>query len=50
MDIQKIKTLGELKESNYKSRPIKEELRENLIKKISKKKLHFQALLVMKIL
>src|SRR3978361_39322 len=37
MDIQRIKTLGELKDSNYKSKSIKEELRENLIKKISKK-------------
>src|SRR6476660_6972430 len=45
MDIQRIKTLGELKDSNYKSRPIKEELRENLIKKISKKELTFPGIL-----
>jgi len=31
MEFQEIKTLGELKKSNYKSRPIKDELRENLI-------------------
>ncbi|SHF91954.1 magnesium chelatase subunit I [Salegentibacter echinorum] len=34
MKIQNIKTLGELKKSGYKSRGIKEELRENLIEKI----------------
>ena len=45
MDIQKIKTLGELKESDYKSRPIKEELRENLIKKISKKEITFPGII-----
>src|ERR1700710_2136659 len=45
MDIQKIKTLGELKESNYKSRSIKEELRENLIKKINKKEITFPGII-----
>ena len=45
MDIQKIKTLGELKEINYKSRPIKEELRDNLIKKISKKEITFPGII-----
>src|SRR6476620_10481419 len=45
MDIQRIKTLGELKDSNYKSRPVKEELRENLIKKISKKELTFPGII-----
>ena len=35
--IKDIKTLGELKKSGYKSRSIKEELRENLIRKIQKK-------------
>ena len=34
MDIKKIKTLGELKKSGYRSRSIKEELRENLISKL----------------
>ena len=31
MDIKKIKTLGALKKSGYRSRSIKEELRKNLI-------------------
>lgn len=34
MDIRKIKTLGALKKAGYKSRSIKEELRENLIAKM----------------
>lgn len=37
MEITKIKTLGELKRSGYKSRTIKEEIRENLIGKIRAK-------------
>jgi magnesium chelatase subunit I len=37
MDITKVKTLGELKRSGYKSRNIKEEIRENLIRKITAK-------------
>ena len=36
MKVENIKTLGELKKSGYKSRGIKEELRENLIEKIKK--------------
>ena len=36
MKIENIKTLGELKKSGYKSRGIKEELRDNLIEKIKK--------------
>jgi len=36
MKIENINTLGELKKSGYKSRGIKEELRENLIEKIRK--------------
>jgi magnesium chelatase subunit I len=36
-----IKTLGELKKSGYKSRSIKEELRENLIKKLRNKETVF---------
>ncbi len=39
------KTLGELKASGYKSRSIKEELRENLIKKISKKEKVFNGII-----
>jgi magnesium chelatase subunit I len=35
MDIKRINTLGELKESGYVSRPIKEEIRENLVKKLT---------------
>ena len=41
MDITKIKTLGELKRSGYKSKTIKEEVRENLINKIKEKKTTF---------
>src|SRR5258706_3103467 len=37
MDIKKIKTLVELKDSGYKPRSIKEELRQNLICKLQKK-------------
>ena len=37
-----IKTLGELKKSGYKSRSIKDELRENLIEKIKKKETVFE--------
>jgi magnesium chelatase subunit I len=37
----KIKTLGELKKSGYKSRSIKEELRENLIQKLRNKETVF---------
>ena len=45
MDIQKIKTLGELKAASYKQRSVKEELRENLIKKISKKEITFPGII-----
>ena len=41
MNIENIKTLGHLKEINYKPKSIKEELRENLIKKIGKRELTF---------
>src|SRR6185295_15303449 len=37
MDIKKIKTLGELKDSGYKPKSIKEELRRNLISKLQRK-------------
>ena len=36
MDIQNINTLGKLKESNYQSKPVKDELRQNLIHNIQK--------------
>ncbi|HEU5366712.1 MAG TPA: magnesium chelatase, partial [Hanamia sp.] len=45
MNIQNIKTLGELKEINYKPRSVKEELRENLIKKIGKKEVTFPGII-----
>ena len=41
MDITKIKTLGDLKKSGYKSRTIKEEIRENLMVKIKAKETTF---------
>jgi magnesium chelatase subunit I len=41
MEIKNIKTLSQLKEINYKPKSVKEELRENLIKKISKKEITF---------
>ncbi|MGK0325886.1 MAG: magnesium chelatase subunit I [Polaribacter sp.] len=41
MRIQDIKTLGELKEAGYKSKSIKDELRENLISKIMSKESAF---------
>lgn len=45
MDITKIKTLGELKRSGYKSRTIKNEIRENLIKKIKAKETTFPGII-----
>ncbi len=41
MNIEKIKTLGELKKSGYKHRSVKEEVRENLLKKLQKKENSF---------
>src|SRR5580704_14163623 len=41
MDITKIKTLGELKKAGYKNRSVKEEIRENLIKKLQNKETTF---------
>src|SRR5215208_3966288 len=41
MDIKKIKTLGELKKQGYKSRSVKEEIRDNLIKKLQSKQQTF---------
>ena len=40
-----IKTLGELKKSGYKSKPIKNELRDNLIEKLKKKEKIFSGIL-----
>jgi magnesium chelatase subunit I len=44
MDLTKIKTLGELKKIGYKSKTIKEELRNNLIKALSEGKNPFQGI------
>ncbi|WP_370478296.1 magnesium chelatase [Tamlana flava] len=41
MKLENIKTLGELKASGYKSKSIKDELRDNLIKKIKNKETTF---------
>jgi hypothetical protein len=43
--MNKIKTLGELKKSGYVSRSIKDEIRENLIKKIKAKENAFPGIL-----
>ncbi|OIQ95996.1 hypothetical protein GALL_219930 [mine drainage metagenome] len=45
MNIQKSKTLGELKKSGYKTRSIKEEVRNNLIEKIKHKENAFTGIL-----
>jgi magnesium chelatase subunit I len=45
MDIKNIKTLGDLKRSGYKSRGIKEEIRENLITKIRAKENTFSGII-----
>lgn len=45
MNIQDIKTLGQLKENNYQSLSVKEELRKNLIKKIAKKEMTFPGII-----
>ncbi len=44
MDIQRITTLGQLKEAGYTSRTIKEELRTNLIEKLRKKEKVFEGI------
>jgi magnesium chelatase subunit I len=41
MDITKIKTLGELKKAGYKRKSVKEEIRENLVKKLHNKENSF---------
>ncbi len=45
MDSKKIKTLGELKKSGYVSKSIKQEIRDNLIKKIQAKENPFPGIL-----
>jgi len=45
MEINSIKTLGELKNSSYKSRSIKDEMRENLICFLRKKENPFQGII-----
>src|SRR6185503_16953840 len=44
MDNQKIKTLGELKASGYRSKTIREELRDNLIQRLKKKEKVFEGI------
>jgi magnesium chelatase subunit I len=41
MNIQHIRTLGELKKSGYKPKSVKEELRDNLIRKLKNKEITF---------
>src|SRR5579863_3419960 len=41
MNIEKIKTLGELKKAGYKRRTVKEEIRENLVRKLKNKETTF---------
>src|SRR5438552_9945472 len=45
MNIKKIRTLGELKNSGYVSKKIKDELRENLIRKIRDKENPFPGII-----
>src|ERR1700758_3128857 len=45
MDISKIKTLGDLKKAGYRARSVKEEVRENLIKKLKNKETTFPGIL-----
>ncbi len=45
MNIQNIKTLGELKKSGYKAKSVKEELRNNLINSIQNKENPFEGIL-----
>lgn len=44
MDTKKIKTLGELKKSEYQSKSIKDELRDNLIQKLKNKETVFEGI------
>ena len=45
MNINSIKTLGELKRSGYKSKSIKDELRENLINFLKENKNPFEGII-----
>jgi magnesium chelatase subunit I len=45
MDITKIKTLGELKRAAYRDRSVKEEIRENLIRKLKNKENTFPGII-----
>jgi len=45
MDITKIKTLGDLKTAGYRHRSVKEEIRENLIRKLQNKELTFPGII-----
>src|SRR5271170_5876946 len=45
MDIKKIRTLGELKKAGYKRKRVKEEIRENLIRKLKNKEATFPGIL-----
>jgi magnesium chelatase subunit I len=45
MDITKVKTFGELKASGYRNRSVKEEIRENLIRKLTNKEATFPGII-----
>ena len=45
MDITRIKTLGELKSNGYKSKSIKDEIRDNLIAGLQKNKNSFDGII-----
>src|ERR1700749_626017 len=45
MDITKITTLGQLKKTGYKNRSVKEEIRENLIRKLKNKETTFPGII-----
>src|SRR5579872_4854424 len=45
MDITKINTLGQLKKAGYRNRSVKEEIRENLIRKLRNKEITFPGIL-----
>src|ERR1700748_2341640 len=45
MDISKITTLGELKKAGYRNRSVKEEIRENLIRKLQNKESTFPGII-----
>lgn len=44
MDIRQIKTLGQLRRSGYRSKPVKDELRDNLISKLKNNEAVFQGI------